>query len=334
MMTTDAWGTGQSPVRVAAYGRVPDHRDTIFKQKALLIQRFNSIIQQHSGWVYSGVFIDSGTSHDQLDALLDRCRGEEVDVIISTTLAALSLRRDELYRTLSELKNLGVDIDFIEEDLSTAGEGGDALLSTLASFLKPEKPPKPVAVPYGVGDEEEAAVVQRIFSLFLEGYGRMPIAAGLNADHIPPPNTNIKKDCSAWTYCDIRKILADPVYRDEGLIDEQTWKRTQAEAAQRNSAYGRRPPAASPLRGLITCGVCGNHFTRRERGKSSIWLCKTYLKHSRATCPSRCIREDKLFSILSETVGSDVEALDNITVWPDGKLVISTDHAEFERTWR
>ena len=184
-----------------------------------------------------------------------------------------------------------------------------------------------------IGDEEEAAVVQRIFSLFLEGHGRTPIASALNADHIPPPITDIKKDCAAWTYCDIRRILADPVYRDEGLIDEQTWKHTQAEASRRNGAYGRRPPAASPLRGLITCGVCGDHFTRRERGKSSLWLCKTYLRGSRASCPSSCIREDKLFSIINEAVGG-VGDVDNITVCPDGRLVISTSEADFERTWR
>ena len=221
-------------------------------------------------------------------------------------------------------------IDFINEGMSTAGEGGETLLSTLASFLKPVRPPKPASVPYGIGDEDESEVVRRIFSLFLSGHGRTPIASILNADHIPPPCLDIKKDCSTWSYCDIRRILDNPVYKDEDLIDEETWNRTQAEASRRNSAYGRRQPSNSPLRGIITCGICGNHFSRRERGRSSIWLCKTYLKHGSTACPSRCIRENLLFSILSGVVGH----VDNITVWPDGRLVISTSEAEFERTWR
>ena len=333
MMTTEAWRTGSAPARVAAYGRVPDHRDALLREKAALIQRFSEIIQQHESWEYSGMFIDAGSSHDQLDALLTRCRGEEVDTIITISLNTFALRRDELYRTLSELRDIGVEIIFLDEGMSTAGEGGDALLSTLASFLKPEKPPKPVAVPYGVGDEEEAEVVKRIFSLFLAGHGRTPIAAQLNDDHIPPPITDIKKDGTAWTYCDIRRILDNPVYRDEGLIDEQTWKHTQAEASRRNGAYGRRPPAASPLRDLITCGICGDHFTRRERGKSSLWLCKTYLRGSRTACRSRCIREAVLLDIIKDTVGAESD-VDNITVWPDGKLVISTSEMDFERAWR
>ena len=333
MMITDAWGTGQAQVRIAAYSRVPDHRDAMHKATAALIQRFSKIIQQHESWEYSGMFIDAGSSHDQLDVLLNRCRDGAVDTIITISMNTFALRRDELYRTLSELKDLGVGVDFLDEGMSTAGEGGDALLSTLASFLKPEKPQKPVAVPYGVGDEEEAAVVQRIFSLFLAGYGRTPIADQLNDDHIPPPSNDLKKDCAAWTYCDIRRILADPVYRDEGLIDEQTWKHTQAEASRRNGAYGRRPPAASPLRDLITCGICGDHFTRRERGKSSLWLCKTYLRGSRTACRSRCIREAVLLDIIKDTVGAESD-VDNITVWPDGKLVISTSEMDFERAWR
>lgn len=56
---------GQS-VRIAAYGRIPGHKDALFKQKAALIQRFSEIIQQHGNWDYTGSFIDSGTSHDQL----------------------------------------------------------------------------------------------------------------------------------------------------------------------------------------------------------------------------------------------------------------------------
>lgn len=319
-------------MRIAAYGRIPGHKDALHKASATLIKRFIGIISSRANSQYSGVFIDAGSSHDQLDVLLDRCRGGAVDTIITASMNTLSLRREELYRTLSELKNLGVDIDFIDEGLNTSGEGGEELLSTIASFLKPVKQPKPVTVPYGIGDEEEAAVVQRIFSLFLEGHGRTPIASALNADHIPPPITDIKKDCAAWIYCDIRRILADPVYRDEGLIDEQTWKHTQAEASRRNGAYGRRPPAASPLRGLITCGICGDHFTRRERGKSSLWLCKTYLRGSRTACPSRCIREDKLFSIINEAVGG-VGDVDNITVFPDGHLIINTPTGDFEKNW-
>ena len=321
--------TDERSVRVAAYGRVPDHRDALLREKAELIQRFSTIIRQHESWEYSGVFIDAGSSHDQLDVLLNRCRDGVVEVIITNLMNTFALRRDELYRTLSELKDMGVDVDFIDEGLNTVGESGETLLSTLASFLKPVKPPKPVAVPYGIGDDEEADVVQRIYSLFLSGHGRTPIATQLNDECVPPPHLDIKRDRTAWTYSDIRRILSDPVYKDEGLIDEETWNHTQTEASRRRRSYCRRPPSASPLRGLITCGICGNQYTRRERGRSSLWLCRTYLKRGREACPSRCILETKLLALL----GSG-GAVDNITVYPDGRLTINTPTDSIERKWR
>lgn len=70
------------------------------------------------------MYIDVGSSHDQLEEMLDRCREGAVEAIITASMNPLSLRRDELYKTLSELKGLGVVISFTEEGLNTSGEGG------------------------------------------------------------------------------------------------------------------------------------------------------------------------------------------------------------------
>lgn len=316
-------------VRIAAYGRISGHKDVMFKEKAALIQHYNAIIQQHDEWLYSGIYIDSGSSHEQLEDLFSCCREGTVNIIITASMNTLSLRRDELFKTLSELKGLGVEIEFQNEEISTAGESGETLLSTLASLLKPVKLPKPIYTPYGIGDDDEADVIRRIFSLFLTGHGRTPIAAVLNRENVAPPHLDIKKDSTAWSYCDIRRILDDPIYVKEGIIPPETWEAACAEQNRRRGSYGRRPANTNPLAGLITCGVCGNHYTRRERGRSSLWLCKTYLRRGREACPSRCIREDRLLAIL----GKD-GAVDNITVYPDGRLTINTSTDSVERKWR
>ena len=168
-------------------------------------------------------------------------------------------------------------------------------------------------------------MVKRIFSLFLSGMGLTPIARLLNAEKAPLPH----KDNPTWTYCDVRRILSEEKYKNEGVIDEETWEHAVKVAVSRNAAYGRRPPSNSPLVGLITCGICGSNFTRRERGKSSLWLCKKYLKHGREDCPSRCVREAVLFDLLE-----GVNEIDNITVWPDGNIVINTPTEEIKKNWR
>lgn len=315
-------------IRTAGYGRVRGNRP--LRGKAALIRRFSSIIQANPRWFYSGLFIDCGISHDQLNALFDQCRDQKIDQLIIPSVKDLSLRNDKLYQTLDDLRTLNIEVRFLDDNLDTVGENGDEMLFVLSSFLKPPKPEKVVPAPYGMGDEAE--IVKRIFTLFLSGYGRATIAAQLNDDHVQPPHSDLKRDSFAWTYCDIRRILDDPMYADEGIIDEQTWERSRAESKRRVASYGRRPASDSPLRELITCGVCGDHFTRRERGRSSIWLCKTYLRGSRVACPSRCIREDRLLCILKDNVG-DV-SVDNITIWPDGRLRVNTATEETEMTWR
>lgn len=314
-------------LRVAAYGRVPDQKDAKLTARAGLIQRFVSLIAEQEEWHFSGVYVDSGTGHLKFYQMLDECRCGTIDLVLASSMNALGLRKDDLFKTLNEMNDLGVTINFIDDNLSTDGGSGEQLLSTLASFLKPPKPPKVIPAPYGIGDEEEEEVVKRIFSLFLQGYGRSPIAAFLNEEGIPGPKG------SAWNYCDIRRILSDPVYREEGVIDEETWKRVTAEVAKRSSSYGYRKPSTSPFTGLITCGVCGNTFTHRERGKLTNWVCRKYLKHGPAGCPSKCIRERALIGILSD-VGLETPDIDNITIWPDGRMVINSPSKDIEVTWR
>ena len=163
-------------MRVAAYGRVSASIGPAIREKSALIQRYADIISNQPEWSFAGIYIDSGSSHEQFNALMERCGEGAVDTVLTASLTTFALRREGLFKSLQQLRDNGVTVNFIDENLTTADESGDALLSTLSSFLKPSKPPKPATVPYGFGDDEEAAVVQRIFSLFLSGHGRTPIA--------------------------------------------------------------------------------------------------------------------------------------------------------------
>jgi site-specific DNA recombinase len=65
-------------------------------------------------------------------------------------------------------------------------------------------------------DEEEAAVVRRIFQMSASGLSLKVIAKELNADGIPPPRGTKKKIQSSWVYTAIREMLSgvpDLLYR-------------------------------------------------------------------------------------------------------------------------
>ena len=159
------------------------------------------------------------------------------------------------------------------------------------------------------------------------GFGRSPIASILNDECNPPPNRK-----SAWTYVDIKRILSERAYSGS-IIEEETFLKASKENQRRTVAYGYRPPTDSLLARKITCGICGDTFTRRDRRNSSIWLCRPYRKKGKSVCQSRCIREKVLLSLIN-TLTESLERLDNITVYPDGRLVITVDDVDYEKVWR
>ena len=180
-------------------------------------------------------------------------------------------------------------------------------------------------------DEEEAKVVRRIFQMFMEGHGRKRIAETLNAEGVPSPRN------TKWAVTDIRRITREPAYRDT-IIDANTFDVAQTEMSERSKTYYYREPYKGMFAGIITCGLCGRNFSRRDRGTSTLWLCQNYIKKGPSGCASKAIRERLLKEIVSSALEEkgldDVECVDNITVYPDGRLIITVDDEEVEKKWR
>jgi len=256
-------------------------------------------------------------------------RAGKIDLVIVPNVSVL--RKEALLDLVRHLQNLNIDLFFEDENIHTMSEDGEALISVLASFIKTKPEPKPKLLPYGLENEEEAKVVKRIFQMLMAGRGRKPIAETLNAEGVPSPR-GVK-----WAVCDIRRITKEAAYRDT-IIDADTFDAAQDVMSERSKAYHYRDPFEGMFAGVITCGVCGRSFSRRDRGTSTLWLCRNYIKRGPTGCPSKSIRERLLKEIVSSTLGEggleDVDRVDNITVYPDGRLIITVDDEEIEKAWR
>ena len=307
---------------VAAYGRVPAQKDAMLREMVAQITHYGAVIQKQKDWKYSGVFIDSGSGRSKLNELLDSCRRGEIDLILVASIDTFALDKAEMLNTFGELRDINVDVHFRKEKVQLLSEDGDMLISALALYVQPPKEAPDHIDLYGFRNDEEADAVRNVFALFFSGLGRIPIANAMNRDGFPGPRG------TEWTYCDVKRIMKEDAYRDT-LIDAATWDKARDEDAHRTEIYGYRPKGNHRFTDLITCGICGSTFTRRERGKSSLWLCRTYMKKGKSVCASRGIRERVLLDIVGEAGN-----LDNITVYPDGRLVYTSNNVDFEKRWR
>ena len=189
---------------------------------------------------------------------------------------------------------------------------------------------------------EEAEIVKQIFNNFLSGMGIAPIAKKLNREGVPTRRGNL------WSKSAIRGVLQRETYTGnlllqktyksdhitkkkminhgelpmyyvedshEAIIDRKTFQRVQNELERRAAEYSRPHTArsASPylFTGMIRCGLCGRHFSRKltasdkKYTKKPQWVCSTFHVYGKSECPSQRIPEDILIAKTSEVLGHD-----------------------------
>lgn len=199
-------------VRVAAYARVSSGKDAMLHSLSAQISYYSSMIQNHPGWLYCGVYSDeakTGTkaSRPGFQNLLDDCRAGDIDLVISKSISRFARNTVTLLETIRELKELGIDVYFEEQNLHTIGPDGELIITILAAYAQEEslsvsenqkwrvrknfeegKPWDGTLIGYRYKDgqyvihPEEAEIVRRIYRDYLSGKGTDMIANELNAE--------------------------------------------------------------------------------------------------------------------------------------------------------
>jgi site-specific DNA recombinase len=232
-------------LNVAAYARVSSGKDAMLHSLSAQVSYYSEKIQKHTGWKYCGVYADeaaTGTkdNREQFQKLLEKCRAGSVDLILTKSISRFARNTVTLLETIRELKKLGVDVLFEEQNIHSMSSDGELMLTILASYAQEEslsasenrkwqirkdfeqgKIGSITIFGYrrnsdGVLEIEpaEAEIVRMIFADYLSGMGGGKIANKLNEMGIRTAQGNL------WTSPRIKELLSNEKYIGNMLLQK------------------------------------------------------------------------------------------------------------------
>ena len=272
-----------------------------------------------------GEYCDAGKSGKNIKGrpafrqMMDDITAQKDDIayVLVFKLSRFGRNAADILKSLQLLQDYGIDLVSVNDAIDSSTQGGRLTLTILSAVAEMERENITAqfmagrmqkvmsggwsggAVPYGyrienkeaVVDEKEAAIVRKIYELYMQdGMGATSVARYLN-DNGYVRNCSNEKLQSAFTYGFVSNVLDNPFYcgrvyfkrrtnkKDpngktikldpnkvvcakgihEKIVSEENWDRVH-EKRQENSHRPEKiddPERISVLSGLVKCPVCG-----------------------------------------------------------------------------
>lgn len=130
--------------RVAAYARVSDTNEGLLHSISAQVSHYSEFIQNNPQWEYAGVYADEGVSgrstqkRMEFMRLMAACEAGLVDLILTKSISRFARDTVDCIKWVRHLKELGVEVRFERENISTFSMDGELMLTLLASFAQAE----------------------------------------------------------------------------------------------------------------------------------------------------------------------------------------------------
>ena len=130
--------------RVAAYARVSVERGRTLHSYSAQVSYYNELIQKNPEWEFAGVYSDLGISgtgiekRNDFKRLLQDCEEGKIDIILTKSISRFARNTVDLLNVVRHLKELGIEVRFEKEGISSLTGDGELMLSILASFAQEE----------------------------------------------------------------------------------------------------------------------------------------------------------------------------------------------------
>ena len=228
------------PRRIVFYGRVSTEHEAQLSALENQIQWYDDQLRYHPNWMLVERYIDEGITGTQAKKrpaflrMLEDARAGKFDLIVTREVCRFARNTVDTLVTTRELKNIGVEVYFVEDNIWTMDGDGELRLTIMATLAQEESRKVSERVKAGqhvsrekgtlygsgnilgydrVGDtyvinEDQAETVRMIFDMYLnEGLGTGKIARRLT--ELGRLNAS---GLNKWSHGVISRILNNQTY--------------------------------------------------------------------------------------------------------------------------
>lgn len=236
--------------RVAAYARVSTASEEQATSYEAQVSYYTDYIAQRADWQMVEIYTDEGitgtsTKHRVgFQRMVKDALDGKIDLIVTKSVSRFARNTVDSLTTVRQLKEAGVEIFFEKENIWTLDAKGELLITIMSSLAQEESrsisenvrwgrrksfADGKVTLPYGhfLGyvkgpdgrpaiDPEQAAIVRRIYRMFLSGYSFSQIAKAFTKEGLPVPGYKGER----WHAATIKSILTNEKYRGDALLQK------------------------------------------------------------------------------------------------------------------
>ena len=375
--------------RVAAYCRVSTDSEEQLTSYQNQVRVYTEMIAANKEWEFAGLYADEGISGTRADKrpefqrMIRDCQNGKIDYIITKSVSRFARNTVECLEYVRSLKAQGIGIFFEEQNIDTLKNESELYLVIYAGFAQSESESisKHITWTYRKKFEEgkvsfqyknflgyrkgadsqpeivpeEAAIVERIYEMFLAGQPVKMIAQTLQTEKIEIPGKNLsfsknmimnilrnEKYCGD---CILQKTVTvdcisktrkanqgeAPMYIVENnhpaIISREVFNRVQEELIRRQALRAKSDKTSITATGkyskyalteVLQCAECGSRYRR-----------VTWTAHGRKKIVWRCIsRLDYGTKHCKDSITVEEEALHGAVV-----RALNRFHAEDESTY-
>lgn len=225
--------------KIVFYGRVSTEHEAQLAALENQMQWYEDQATYHPNWTVLDKYIDEGITGTQAKKrpafmqMIEDAKQGEFDLIVTREVCRFARNTVDTLVMTRQLKNYGVEVYFVEDNIWTMDGDGELRLTIMATLAQEEsrkiservragqKISRDNGVLYGSGNiigydrvggtyvinEEQAETVQMIFDLYLEGLGETKICKELCRCQRKDGHGNV-----SWSVSKISRILRNANY--------------------------------------------------------------------------------------------------------------------------